>query len=161
MIFQVKTGEIDKPSLRQYCKILISPAGVKTWCKQVRCTCGRRVCGEGGGCRGEIIRHRYVAESEKNEKPVAAPVIPALRLPELRNRLALQSGLCDRLSRLRSLQHGRTFVIYAGQVTGQRSNQLSRCPARGAGTCDQRAAARCSPARRGVWNNRCETRAEM
>ena len=47
----------------------------------MRCTCGRRVCGEGGGCRGEIIRHRYVAESEKNEKPVAAPVIPAPRHP--------------------------------------------------------------------------------
>ena len=105
----------------------------------MRCTCGRRVRGEGGGCRGEIIRHRYVAESGKNEKPAAAPVIPAPRLPELRNRLALQSGLCDRLSRLRSLQHGRTFVIYAGQVTSQRSSQLSkrlsRCPARGAGTC--------------------------
>ena len=75
---------------------------------------------------------------ELREKGVLLESGPC-RLPELRNRLALQSGLCDRLSRLRSLQHGRTFVIYAGQVTSQRSSQLSkrlsRCPARGAGTC--------------------------
>ena len=86
---------------------------------------------------------------------------------------ALQSGL----SRLRSLQHGRTFVIYVRQVTDHRRCQLSRCPARVAGKC--RSAQPCHsrspvhfPATRVplpgvVWNNSrerslpgCEPRAE-